>query len=86
MPTTARSFHAIRGEAVTQLAADHHPDARALLLRAVHDPAAEVRLALITTINGDRRRRATGTRAAAGGFVIRGGCDGAPEAGKALSG
>ena len=45
-------FHAIRTEAVNQLAADRHPDARALMLRAVHDPAAEVRLALITAITG----------------------------------
>ena len=46
------TFHAMRGEAVMQLAADRHADARALLLRAVHDPSAEVRLGLISIING----------------------------------
>ena len=45
------SFHAIREEVVTQLATDTHPDGRALVLRAVQDRAAEVRLALITNIN-----------------------------------
>lgn len=45
-------FHAMRSEVVTQLAADAHPEARTLLHRAVHDRAAEVRLALITSING----------------------------------
>ena len=46
------SFHALRSEAVMQLATDGHPDSRAVVLHAVHDPAAEVRLALITSIGG----------------------------------
>ncbi len=45
------TFHAARGEVVAQLSADQHPTARALLMRAVRDPAAEVRLKLITAIN-----------------------------------
>lgn len=41
------TFHAVRSEIISQLAADHHPDARRVLLAAVRDPAAEVRLTLI---------------------------------------
>lgn len=52
------TFHAVRGEVVAQLVPDHHPDARSLLMRAVRDPAAEVRLTLISSINaiGDEER------------------------------
>jgi aminopeptidase N len=53
------SFHAIRSEVVTQLAADPHPDARALLLRAVNDKAAEVRLTVINSITGLREEEQT---------------------------
>ena len=46
------TFHAVKGEVVSQLAGDEHADARALLMKALKDADAEVRRTALRSLRG----------------------------------